>query len=238
MQPQPPQPAGVWRTLFAFSGLALVVGTLGFLVMRRAGHVDPQTVVGAAFEVGALPAGLSLVSALELPDGQRIVSLTPGVATRPPVPDTPAPETTPGEGPPDEKIVWRKLPIAPAATPPAQVQLFFFGADGQQAVRRSVEGELARIEHLEPRGGTVGVESGTLRWDAYEPRFLHTRRFTPPGSYQDTLAIDLSAHGRWCVLFAVWNPNETGSKEALFEIARALKPKPKDPEPGSAGVKS
>jgi hypothetical protein len=235
-----PRPAGAWRVLAAFAGLALLAGLVGVFVLVRTGAADPDAVLAEAFDVRALPFELRPVYAAELPLGTRCVRFEPaaqavaapaeldGAASTAHAAGSPPPSSPGGADSVKDEIVWKKLPIAPPGAPPLEAYLVLTGSRGRAGVNATLDEASAQsLGDLGEDGGLVAVDSGTFPWDAYEPRYVHARRFERPGIYTDSVRVDVSANGRWCVLVVGWPRGVTGSKEAAFELAHALVPKPK-----------
>jgi hypothetical protein len=233
---------GAWRVLLAFSGLAILAGIVGFLAFVRTGSVEPASVLATAFEERPLPFGFVPRFAAELPFGRKLVRFAapetslaaPAPPEEPAEPVGQAPKEEEGDGdakPAEERprIVWRKVPIA-APGAPREAALLFAGGTGKDAVRSFLDAPNWRpVDELGPEGGWAAVEAATLQWDRFEPRYVIGRKFEPPGRYVDSARVDLSAHGRWCVLFVDWEPGTTATKDALLELTRAFVPIPAPP---------
>lgn len=222
-----PRPAGAWRVLFAFAGLALLAGLVGVFAIGRTGDADARALLAETFELRALPFGLAPQYAAELPFGQRVVTFA---RADEPVEHAVAASTDSAvQAAPaaNDEIAWKKLAIAPAGEAPREAVLVFTGSRGRAGVNATLdETSAGSLDDLGNDGGLVAVDSGTFAWDAYLPRYVHARRFEKPGVYTDHVRVDVSANGRWCVLVVAWPKGVTGSKEAAFELARALVPKP------------
>lgn len=218
-----PRPAGAWRVLFAFAGLALLAGLVAVLALGRTGEADAHALLDEAFDVRALPFGFAPRYGAELPFGQRWVRLAPEPALAP----TETAGTVAAAPASTDEIAWKKLAIAPPGVPPTEAILVFTGSRGRAGVNATLdETSAGSLDELGQDGGLVAVDSGTFPWDVYAPRYVHARRFERPGVYTDHVRVDVSANGRWCVLVVAWPRGVTGSKEAAFELARALVPKP------------
>lgn len=183
-----PKPVGCWRLLTLACALGLVAGAIALLAKGGTGNVAPRELLDPAFEVGALPFGFELQSATRLPFGFQIVHLrrpgAPLVEAEVAVPaaeatKTPAEDSTPAaKGEPKKaRVEWRKLPIAPPGEPPQEAALMLFPGGHAQAQAWVDEGSGRSIGELEEFGGTVSVDIGKFRWDAFEPRYVHRRTF-------------------------------------------------------------
>lgn len=230
-----PRPAGVWRVLLAFAGLALLAGLVGVFVLVRTGDADPRAVLAETFDVRTLPFELTPVYAAELPLGARCVrfenaarSAESSAIVDAAANSAPAAAIAAQDAAATSEIAWKKLAIAPPGAPPLEAWLIFTGSRGRAGVNATLDEASAQsLGDLGEDGGLVAVDSGTFPWDVYAPRYVHARRFERPGVYTDSVRVDVSANGRWCVLVVGWPRGVTGSKEAAFELARAFVPKPK-----------
>lgn len=223
------RPASAWRILFVFVALALASGAVGFLAMVRTGETDAPAVLDPAFEVGPLPFELEAVYAADLPFQQKLVRFAPrGAAPASEAKlEAPAANGTSGES---RTIQWKRLAIAPPGAPPREAQLVLLGQLGKDGLRAYLEDSSWKpLDTLDDRGGSVAVDVGTFPWAGFDARYAVVRRFQPPDRYEDSARVDLSAHGRWCVLVMRWTPGETASKAVLVELAKAFRPRP-DPE--------
>ncbi|MBK7876800.1 MAG: hypothetical protein IPJ77_13835 [Planctomycetes bacterium] len=225
-----PRPANTWRVLVAFASLAALAGTFGFVLLAKTGETEPAKVLEPVFTVRELPFGFVPRFAAELPFGQKLVRLAPpGVELGLPEAERAATAQTPPSEPDAEpKIAWRKLAIAPAGAPPREAALVFLADATRDTLRPYFEDPSWRaLGDLGDAGGWVAVDAGTMTWAAFEPRYVILRHFEAPGVYSDHARVDLSAHGRGCVLCVDWSRGATASREALVELARAFEPKPK-----------
>lgn len=240
------KPAGFWCLAGVVSVLGVIAGAIALLAKPEGGAADPRALVDPAFEVSTLPFGLELASAQRLPLGTSVIHLRrPGAAPLvheppPPASEPAAPAAPPADGaqPQAPKIAWRKLPIAPAGEPPAEALLMTFAGGPMDARAWIDSGGGGSFSDLGDEGGRVAIESGTFRWDAFEPRFVHRRAFERPGTYTDEVRIDLSANGRAWGLAVLWKKGVTGSREQAIELARALAPKPPAEKPGAKPAES
>lgn len=220
--------ASTWRILLVFCSLSVVAGAIGFLALTRTGEVSAAVVLEPAFAVSPLPFGFEARFAAELPFEQKLVQFAPtGVVFHRQQPEEPPPAKA-GSGGAERKIQWKKLPLAPAGAAPSQAALWFLGPQGKEALARYLDDpSLKGFDALDDRGGRVAIESGTFPWAGFDARYTIQRKFTPPDRYVDSARVDLSAHGRWCVLDVDWASGATASKAALVELANAFTPRPK-----------
>lgn len=235
-------PAGFWHLAGVVCVLGVVAGAVALLASGDRGDAPPHELVDPAFEVATLPFGLELASAQRFPLGTSIVHLRrPGaqpLAIEPPPETKDAPPSDDAAKSSEPKIQWRKLPIAPVGEAPAEALLLTFSG-GPMAVRAWIDAPASgSLSDLGDQGGRVAIESGTFRWDAFEPRFVLRRKFEPPGTYTDEARIDLSANGRAWGLAVLWRKGVTGSREQAQAIALAFKPKPPEKKAAEKAAES
>jgi hypothetical protein len=195
-----------------------------------------------------LPFGVQVVR-LRRPGAEELASEPPAPEHEPK--DAPKPDSTAPGAEEKPRIQWKKLPIAPAGEPPLEAALIGFGANDEQVRAWISEGGGRPISDLGDEGGLVTIDIGKFAWDAFDARYVHRRRFgftshalradveagkageTPLDpmqaalQYSDDVRIDLSSNGRAWGLAVIWPKGATGSKEQAFQLARALKPKPR-----------
>lgn len=234
---------GVGVVLGVGLGLALIAACVVFVLRQPAGGIDGEARLASAFELGALPYDLEIVNSAKLFQGEESVVLAnPRAEPEPPKIEPPKTESPaksestdasekdaskppePAEQKP--RFDWSKIPMG-ELRPPRQISLMWFPPAAGEAAIRQQFGESWRmsVRDLGDEGGLTEVESGTLVWGPYAPTFAHDRSFEAGHTFRDSLRVNLSTPGQYCVMVVTWPRNSPGSKAHVDEILKALAPK-------------
>jgi hypothetical protein len=239
----PSERRGVGAVLGVVLGLALIVACLVFLLRQPAGGIDGRARLRAAFDLGTLPYELEVVNSAQLFKGEESVVLAnPRAEPEPPKNPVPEKSTSPeaSENTPSAKdeskppvpeeakprYDWSKLAMG-EARPPRQLALMWYPPAVGDAQIKQQFGESGRmsVRDIGDEGGLTEVESGTLVWGPYAPAFAHERLFEAGRTFRDSLRVNLSTPGQYCVMVVTWPRNSPGSKAHVDEILKALAPK-------------
>jgi hypothetical protein len=233
---------GVGVVLGVVLGLALIAACIVFVMRQPAGGIDGEARLASAFELGALPYGLEIVNSAQLFQGEESVVLAnPRAEPEPPKIEPPPAKSESSEQsessdkeastPPAPEVQkprfdWSTLPLG-EPRPPRQVSLLWYPPAAGEAAIRQQFGESWRmsVRDLGDEGGLTEVESGTLVWGPYAPSFAHDREFEAGHTFRDSLRVNLSTPGQYCVMIVTWPRNSPGSKTHVDEILKALAPK-------------
>lgn len=227
---------GVGTVLGVVFGLALIVACVVFVLRQSVGGIDGNAKLRAGFDLGTLPFELEVVKAAKLFQGEESVVLANPRAEPEPPKITPPPKeeakteekpAEPAKTEPKPRFDWSKLPIG-ESKPPRQVALMWYPPSAGEAQIRQQFGDSFHMSarDLGDEGGLVEVESGTLVWGAYGPAFAHERLYEAGHTFRDSLRVNLSTPGQYCVMVVTWPRNSPGSKAHVDEILKALAPKP------------
>ncbi len=239
----PTERRGVGAVLGVVLGLALIVACLVFVLRQPAGRIDGEARMRTAFDLGTLPYELEVVNSAQMFQGEESVVLAnPRAEPEPPKNPLPAKSTSTEEGetpatakdesesPVQEKEIprydWSKLALG-ESRPPRQVALMWYPpAVGDAEIKRQFgESWSMSVRDIGEEGGLSEVESGTLVWGPYAPAFAHERLFEAGRTFRDSLRVNLSTPGQYCVMVVTWPRNSPGSKAHVDEILKALTPK-------------
>lgn len=227
---------GVGAVLGVSFGLALIAACVVFVLRQKAGGIDGDARMQAAFDVGALPYRLQVVKAARLFASEENVILA-DPAAEPEPEKQPAPEPKPEKKPTDEPDAskapyekpfdWSKIPLG-EARPPLRVSLVWYppAMGDAQIKQRFVSVSSMPVRDIGDAGGLAEMEAGTLVWGEYAPEYVHQRRFEPGRTFRDELHVNLSTPGQYCVMVVTWPRNSPGTKDHAVEILKALTPKP------------
>jgi hypothetical protein len=216
-------------------GLFLLLSLLLGILSQRASKADAPALLSAWFEVGELPFGLEVDSAVTQARGEEVVLLS-----RPDAPEeTPRAERPEGEDDDedeeDDSFDWSTIPIGPEGTPPLAVMVIHYP-------KGLAESELTRLfetggdrwddddemEMLDvgSEGGRTVMERGRLPWQEYSTSFIHERELEYGGTFRDAIRVNVSLPKRACVIFVRWPRGFPGSKDDAKEVLAAFKPRP------------
>ncbi len=230
------QRRGVGSVLGVGFGLALIAACIVFVMRQSAGRIDGDARLREAFELGTLPFHLEVVSAAKLFQGEdSVVLANPRAEPEPPkieVPEKKDEPKTPQDSekeaePPKPRFDWSKLPVGDAR-PPRQVELTWYpSAMGEGQIRQQFGGGgfSMSMKDIGEEGGRTDLETGTLVWGAYAPVFVHERELEAGKTFRDSLRVNLSTPGQYCVMVVKWPRNSPGKKAHVDEILKALAPR-------------
>lgn len=220
---------GVGAVLGVTFGLALIVACVVFVLWQKSGGIDGDARMRAAFDVSALPYHLHVVNAARLFFGAETVVLADLQAQPEPGPQPvpkPAPESDASKTPVWKSFDWSKLPLG-EVRPPLRVSLMWYPpAAGDEQIREQfVSAWRSPVRDIGEAGGLAELETGTLVWGEYAPQYFHQRLFEPGRTFCDSLHVNLSTPGQYCVMVVTWPRNSPGTKDHALEILKALRPK-------------
>ncbi len=231
-------------------GLLLAAAFTGVALVASGRVLDADALLRESFAFEDLPFGLQVVEAAELPGGVRVVRL----AHPDHVALEPEPEPEPGESKSDEAesestpkandFAFAPRPEMIAGTPPTQAFLVFYAAP-KAAVEAFTGGREFGGGDFDRRGGGGGMgggpgrpggpamfgsspvivmDNGDLGWGVLRAGFIHERRYEKDTG-RDEVRVNLSAPGRYCILFVRWPVDHAGSREQTEEFLAALSPR-------------
>lgn len=205
-------------------GLLALLALVLSLLQNRARTLEPGEALGLASirTANALPFDLEPVEAAQLPDGTRLVRFA-----HPDYVEGVVPEEFEGQGagPEDEQgtesdegdLEFREPPklVEPLSLDSPPVELIFTIASGPGPIE-SVFGPGGW------GGGTERLDEGELRWGDWQADYLCDRARLKDGHFRESIRVNLSAAGSWCMLAAQWPVDHAASTERMEELLQAL----------------
>jgi hypothetical protein len=213
-------------------GLAVIAACAAALLLVRARPLDPAEALRGSFEVGALPFGMRLDAALELPGGETVVVLADERELELDAGDVvdagAAPEEDAEPSTEQEKPDWAALEELEPGGPPARLFLVRYPeAAAEAALDRGFRSlEWRDLAELGAEGGRVAVEGGRLDWGPFAADYVRERRFLHGPAFQDSVRVNLARPGQYWIAYAFWPRDHAGSWEPLEELLAALRPAP------------
>ena len=117
------------------------------------------------------------------------------------------------EGTPPVEVIFAFYPeAAPVAAMFRSRGLGRWGGDGKHELPRGPEGV-----HRE-------VSRDVLTWGTYQANYVLERVHLPERHFRDSLRVNLSRKGNYCVLFAQWPVDHKGSSKRVEELLGAFRP--------------
>ena len=249
---RPPESAGCAIGILA--GVLVTLGLVAGLWQSGQPAREPATVLAEAFRWEQLPFELELLEANRDRTGAELVRLAhPDFREEIPLPvqleqeaagdgDEPeeqepeAPDDASEQAPPgDERIVveapkdWLAT-VEPLATdsPPVEVIFAFYPKAAPVASMfrgRSRWGGDSEDEFPRgPQGLHREVTRDILTWGDYQANYVLERVHLPERHFRDSLRVNLSRAGAYCVLFAQWPVDHKGSAARVEELLAAFQP--------------
>jgi hypothetical protein len=130
------------------------------------------------------------------------------------------------ESPPMPRFDWSKLRVGEARLPRQVVLTWYPAAMGEGQIRERFGGGWSMsVKDIGEEGGSADLETGTLLWGPYAPAFVHQREFEAGKTFRDSMRVNLSTPGQYCVMVVKWPRNSPGTKAHVEEIMKALAPR-------------